>query len=78
MTKERLEMMLYDSKRYDLDAYDHSAIRDAINALDLIKDIQGALSTEESGEALVEVARNAHRAELKLSGMILKKERNRR
>lgn len=33
----------------------------------LIKDIQGALGTEETGAALVEVARNAHRAEQQLA-----------
>lgn len=34
---------------------------------ELIKRIQDALGTEETGEALIEVARNAHRAELELA-----------
>ena len=33
----------------------------------LISNIQSALNTEETGEALVEVARNAHRAEMELA-----------
>lgn len=35
----------------------------------LIEDIKGALGTEEDGEALVEVARNAHRAEQELAAI---------
>ena len=35
----------------------------------LISSIQGALGTEETGEALVEVARNAHQAEQDLASM---------
>ena len=34
---------------------------------ELIKLIQDALGTEETGEALVEVARNAHRCEMELA-----------
>lgn len=34
---------------------------------DFIKRIQDALGTEETGEALIEVARNAHRCELELA-----------
>jgi hypothetical protein len=34
---------------------------------ELIKRIQDALGTEEAGEALIEVARNAHRAEMDLA-----------
>jgi hypothetical protein len=34
---------------------------------ELIKLIQDALGTEETGEALIEVARNAHRAEMELA-----------
>lgn len=34
---------------------------------ELIKRIQDALGTAETGEALIEVARNAHRAELELA-----------
>ncbi len=37
--------------------------------LDLIWRIQSALGTEETGDALVEVARNAHRAEQKLASI---------
>lgn len=33
----------------------------------LIERIKAALGTQEDGEALIEVARNAHRAELKLA-----------
>lgn len=36
----------------------------------LVRDIQGALGTEEDGAALVEVARNAHRAEQELAAAI--------
>jgi hypothetical protein len=35
----------------------------------LIKSIQDALGTAETGEALVEVARNAHRAEQELAAI---------
>jgi hypothetical protein len=35
----------------------------------LIKRIQAALGTNEGGEALVDVARNAHRAEWKLAAL---------
>lgn len=35
----------------------------------LIQSIQGALGTGETGEALVEVARNAHRAEQELAAL---------
>ena len=38
----------------------------------LIKAIKDALGTEEDGFALIEVARNAHKAELKLSTFINK------
>lgn len=41
--------------------------RDELQAL--VKSIQDALGTEECGEALVEVARNAHRAEQKLAAI---------
>jgi hypothetical protein len=34
---------------------------------ELIKRIQDALGTGETGEALIEVARNAHRAEMELA-----------
>lgn len=34
---------------------------------DFIKRIQDALGTEETGEALIEVARNAHKAEMELA-----------
>lgn len=34
---------------------------------ELIKRIQDALGTAETGEGLIEVARNAHRAELELA-----------
>ncbi len=36
---------------------------------ELIKRIQDALGTEETGEALIEVARNAHKAELEMASM---------
>ena len=36
----------------------------------LIKHIQDALGTAEQGDALVEVARNAHRAEQELAGRL--------
>lgn len=35
--------------------------------LEVIKRIKDALGTDEDGEALVEVARNAHRAEMELA-----------
>lgn len=38
----------------------------------LLNDIRGALGTDEIGENLVEVARDAHRAEMELAGRILK------
>lgn len=44
-------------------------------ALDLLKQIQGALGTEETGANLVEVARDAHRAEQELAALTLKRER---
>ncbi len=34
---------------------------------ELIKRIQDALGTQETGEALIEVARNAHRAEMEFA-----------
>lgn len=37
---------------------------------ELIAALRGALNTEETGEALVEVARNAHDAELKIARII--------
>jgi hypothetical protein len=42
--------------------------------LELLYSIQNALGTEETGDALVEVARNAHRAEQELAA--LKRRRN--
>jgi hypothetical protein len=36
----------------------------------LLADIQDALGTEESGQALVEVARNAHKAEQELAAQL--------
>ena len=38
-----------------------------MNDAELIKAIQDALGTSENGEALIEVARNAHRAEMELA-----------
>jgi len=43
-------------------------------ALDYIARIQGALGTEEIGDALVEVARNAHKAEQRAAAAIDKME----
>jgi ribosomal protein L14 len=43
-------------------------------ANNLLADIQDALGTEESGEALVEVARNAHKAELELAAIKIKED----
>jgi hypothetical protein len=40
--------------------------------LRLIQNIQGALNTQESGDALIEVARNAHRAEQELAALKVK------
>lgn len=37
-------------------------LNDKLYLVNLIRAIQGVLGTEESGEALIEVARNAHRA----------------
>lgn len=45
---------------------DITYLADKIAAL-IIKPIQDALDTEENGDALVEVARNAHRAEMELA-----------
>lgn len=44
---------------------------------ELIRRVQAALGTEEEGEALVEVARNAHRAELELAARIRRQDHNR-
>ena len=41
----------------------------AERAEDLISKLQGALNTEETGEALVEVARNSCRAEQELAAL---------
>lgn len=38
----------------------------------LIMHIQAALNTEETGAALIEVARNAHRAELELAAILIR------
>ena len=46
-------------------------------ALDLLYAIQGALGTAETGDALVEVARNAHRAEQDLAARIRREESER-
>lgn len=45
-----------------------------IGANELVKRIQDALGTAEEGEALVEVARNAHRAEQELAAIERKKD----
>lgn len=44
-----------------------------MSAEELISRIQAALGTEETGEALVEVARNAHRAEQELAAAELRR-----
>jgi hypothetical protein len=41
---------------------------------EFVKSIQDALGTEEEGEALVEVARNAHKAEMELASILIKKQ----
>jgi hypothetical protein len=48
-----------------------SLLRELRSLNDLIYSIQSALGTEEIGEYLVSVARDAHRAEMKLSGLYL-------
>jgi hypothetical protein len=44
-----------------------SMAKEVVALVALIDRIKAALDTEENGEALVEVARNAHRAEMKLA-----------
>lgn len=42
----------------------------------LVQRIKDALNTDEDGDALVEVARNAHRAEIYLARILRDQERN--
>lgn len=45
-----------------------------VKALTLIQSIKDALGTAEDGEALVEVARNAHKAEMELAARLRKEQ----
>jgi len=44
-----------------------SMAKEILALVELIDRIKAALGTEENGDALVEVARNAHRAEMELA-----------
>lgn len=77
MTKSREEMAREAAEHAFPQAHNDSDIPGTVaweraraeRAEVLIESVQGALGTEETGEALIEVARNAHKAELELASL---------
>lgn len=85
MSNQRLPYMTIDPVRPGIILFDgsHSTgmfagkrAADIINACNTYQAIKDALDTDEDGEALVEVARNAHRAERELAAIRQNKERS--